>query len=132
MRWRRVFRFRILFLKTRPKHETRTELGRKTDGASIEHADLIALREYVYGLKQKEDTGSPQDDLDERSREEIIGQIKDKKTAVLGGTERWVRRMRRILPSWSFVSVEDVGIGDYKALERADYIYIYTGALMHK
>ncbi len=125
----KTIRQRVLYEK---EHEARIELERKADEASIEHAELIALREYVYGLKQKEDAGSPSDDLDERSREEIIDQIKDKKTAVLGGTERWVRRMRRILPSWSFVSVEDVGIGDYNALERADYIYIYTGALMHK
>ena len=39
--------------------------------------------------------------------------------------------MRRFLPSWSFIAVDDDSIGGYNALERASYIYIYTSALKH-
>ena len=40
--------------------------------------------------------------------------------------------MRRILPEWSFIGVEDDNIGSITALEKADYIFIYTSALKHK
>ena len=52
--------------------------------------------------------------------------------AVLGGNEKWTRRMKRILPAWSFIGADDVSIGGFNALEREDFIYIYTSALKHQ
>ena len=37
-----------------------------------------------------------------------------------GGTGKWIRRMKRILPGWSFVSAEDDSIGGYNALESTN------------
>ena len=120
----KLIRQRVLYEKA---HEREQELDRKVDEQAVEHAELIALREFVYGLRNETEV----EELDEQTREQIIEAIKDRKVAVLGGTERWTRRMKRLLPSWSFVSVEDNSIGGFHALERADIIYIYSSALKH-
>ena len=57
--------------------------------------------------------------------------MQDKKVAVLGGLERWVKRMKRMFPKWIFISVDD-SVGGVNALEGADYVYIYSNALQHK
>ena len=110
-------------------HEHEQELEKLTDEQAVEHAELIALREYVYGLKNTED--DTVEDLDEQTRDQILERIKEKKVAVLGGTERWSKRMKKLLPTWLFISVDDAGTGGFLALERADFIYIYTSALKH-
>ena len=120
----KVIRQRVLYEKAR---DERDALLKDADEASVEHTELIALREFVYGnANHGEDIN-----LDEASREEIIVHIKDKKVCILGGTEKWIKRMKRLLPSWSFISVDDNSIGAVGALERADYIYVYTDALKH-
>ena len=121
----KVIRQRVLYEKARDERE---ELEEKVTEAAVEHTELIALREFVYGLKKEES----EEDLDEDTKYQILEKIKDKKVAVLGGTERWIKRMKRLLPNWSFVGVEDDSLGGFNALERADVIYIYTNALQHK
>ena len=108
-------------------HKHELELEQKLEDMSSDHAELVAMREYVYDSAKTEEI-----ELDEDTREDIIEAIKDKKVAVLGGTEKWIKRMKRLLPSWSYVSVDDTSIGGFNALERADYIYVYTSALKHK
>ena len=121
----KVIRQRVLYEKS---HEREKELESMVEESGIEHAELIALREFVFGLRNEE----PEENLDEETREQLVESIRDKKVAVLGGTERWIKRMRRLLPSWSFIGVEDDNIGSITALEKADYIFIYTSALKHK
>ena len=122
----KVIRQRVLYEKEREK---RQELEEKCDEREVEHAELLALREYVYGLRN---AGNKEDiDLDEYSREKIIEKIKDRKVAVLGGQEKWVKRMKRFLPSWSFVSIDDGNRGSLTAIERANYVYMYTDAMKH-
>ena len=120
----KVIRQRVLYEKAR---DERDGLLREADEAAVEHAELIALREFVYGNTSHDENA----DLDEASRDEIIEKIKEKKVTVLGGTEKWIKRMKRMLPSWSFISVDDNRIGAAGAMERADYIYVYTDALKH-
>ena len=120
----KVLRQRVLYERAR---DERDELVEKADEAAVEHTELIALREFVYGnANHNEDV-----DLDEENRTEIIGKIKEKKVTILGGTEKWIKRMKRILPGWNFIGVDDNSIGAVGALERADYIYVYTDALKH-
>lgn len=104
----------------------KAELERKVYDAGIEHSELIALREYVYSLRDESEI-----ELDEKTREELIKAVQDKNVAVLGGTERWIKRMRKLYPKWKFVSVEDDSQGAMLSLESADFIYIYTSALKH-
>ena len=87
---------------------------------------MIALREYVYSLRDEREI-----ELDEEKQEQMVAALQDKNVAVLGGTERWTKRMRRLFPKWKFISVEDDSIGGYNALEGASYIYIYTSAIKH-
>lgn len=121
----KVIRQRVLYEKS---HEREKELESMLEESGIEHAELIALREFAFGLRNEK----PEEDLDEETREQLVESIRDKKVAVLGGTERWIKRMRRLLPSWSFIGVEDDNIGSITALEKANYIFIYTSALKHK
>ena len=120
----KVIRQRVLYEKAR---DERDELVREADESAVEHAELIALREFVYNSANHDENI----DLDEESRTEIIGKIKGKKVCILGGTEKWIKRMKRMLPGWSFIGADDNSIGAVGALERADYIYAYTDALKH-
>lgn len=115
---------RTLYEKSR---ESEAELQEKMESAAIEHAELIALREYVYGLTDESEV-----ELDEETRDQMVAAVQDKNVAVLGGTERWVKRMRKLYPKWKFVGVEDDSQGAMGTLEGADFIYIYTSALTHK
>jgi len=108
-------------------HSHEEELLSQMEDVKSEHVELVALREYVYSLREDEAA----DELDEQTQEDMIRKLQNKNVAVLGGTERWAKRMKRMFPSWSFIPVSDVSIGGYNALERADFIYIYTDALKH-
>ncbi|MBO5550414.1 MAG: hypothetical protein J5966_00510, partial [Lachnospiraceae bacterium] len=49
-----------------------------------------------------------------------------------GGSEKWAKRMRQMFPEWSFITVGDNSLGAVNAIERADWIYVYTGMLKHE
>ena len=120
----KVIQQRYLFEQS---HSHEQELLSQVEDAKSEHMELVALREYVYSLREE----NAADEIDEQTQEEMIKELQDKNVAVLGGTDRWAKRMKRIFPSWTFIPVSDVSIGGYNALERADFIYMYTDALKH-
>ena len=120
----KAIRQRMLYEKA---HENELKLEADKEDAATEHAELIALREYVYNLRDEKEP-----ELDEATQAELIKAVQDKNVAILGGTERWIKRMKRLYPNWKFISVEDDSLGGYNMLESADYIYIYTSALKHK
>lgn len=117
-------RQRVLYEKARDERDSLIE---SVDDAAIEHAELIALREFVYNTNIHNEEA----DLDEESRTEVLEKIRNKKVTILGGTEKWIKRMKRMLPEWNFIGADDNSIGSLGALERADYIYVYTDALKH-
>ena len=119
----KVIQQRHLYEQARKQAEDQQD---RLDSAATEHAELIALREYVYSLRDEREI-----ELDEEKQEQMVAALQDKNVAVLGGTERWTKRMRRLFPKWKFISVEDDSIGGYNALEGASYIYIYTSAIKH-
>ena len=120
----KVIRQRALYEQEKAR---RQDLEKKLDTAATEHTELIALREYVYSLQ----TGEEIEELDATTQEQMVKDLQDKNVAILGGTERWVKRMKRLFPRWKFVSVDDDSIGGFNALESASYIYMYTGAMKH-
>ena len=120
----KVIRQRVLYEKAR---DERDGLLESADEAAVEHAELIALREFVYNNSSHDEDIV----LDEESQAEILGRIRDKKVTILGGTEKWIKRMKRILPGWNYIGADDNSIGALGALECADYIYVYTDVLKH-
>ena len=120
----KTIRQRVLYEKTRKNEE---ELRQESMRLAAEHEELIALREYVYGLKIEDETGEDaEEDLNV-----MVEALQGKNVAVLGGIEKWTRKMHRLFPGWSFIAVDDNSIGAVNAMESADYIYIYTNALKH-
>ena len=120
----KTIRQRVLYEKA---HRNEKELQENAKRYESEHEELVALREYVYGLKIEDETGQEI----EEDQDAMIEALQDKRVAVLGGIERWSKKMHRLLPGWSFIAVDDNSIGAVNALESADYIYIYTNALKH-
>lgn len=114
---------RALYEESRRENES---LNKILEERFSEHAEVIALRSFVHRLEVKENEER------EISREEMLAGLKEKKVAVLGGIENWTKKMKTLLPSWSFISVADNSIGADNAMERADFIYIYTNALQHQ
>ena len=122
----KTIRQRVLYEKERDRNR---ELEQLVTEREIEHAELIALREHVYNQSQARDEGP---EIDEASQEEILAKIRDRKVAVLGGSDKWFKKLKRLLPGWSFIPVgDDNSIGGFNALERADFIYVYTNVLQH-
>ncbi len=120
----KTIRQRALYEKA---HKAELVLAEKLERADVEHSELIALREYVYGLKPESEL-----ELDEVTREQLVAELQNKNVAILGGTERWIKRMKKLFPNWKYVGVEDDTIGGFNALESADFIYVYTNALKHQ
>ena len=121
----KIIRQRVLYEKS---HTHEMELQQMVDDHAVEHTELIALRDYIYNRKTDEDSDI---ELDEQTRDQIISMVASKNVAVLGGTERWSKRMKALIPTWSFIPVGDDSIGSYKAIEQADFVYIYTNVLKH-
>ena len=121
----KVIRQRALYEQEK---EQRQELEINLEKTATERRELIALREYVYSQQDESAPELP----DEATQEEMIRNLQDKNVAVLGGTERWARRMKRLFPKWKFISVDDDSTGGFNALESASYIYMYTSAMKHK
>ena len=121
----KVIRQRALYEQEK---EQRQELEINLEKTATERRELIALREYVYSQQDESAPELP----DEATQEEMIRDLQDKNVAVLGGTERWARRMKRLFPKWKFISVDDDSTGGFNALESASYIYMYTSAMKHK
>ena len=118
----KVIRQRFLYEQARDKCQ---DLEQLVADREDEHTELIALREFVHGL-ENEDV-----EIDEADQETMISALQDKNVAVLGGLERWVKKMKRMFPKWVFISADD-SVGGVNALEGADYVYIYSNALQHK
>lgn len=90
-----------------------------------EHDELIALREFVYN--------ETEDDIiiSEKTMQEYIDSIKDKKIIVVGGHDHWTRRMKSLFPKWKFVNFRSTTTIDSNIAINAEYVFFFTDFVKH-
>ena len=69
--------------------------------------------------------------LTEKSRQDYIDQLKDKKVVIIGGHTNWIRQLRDLFPKWTFVNYKSTTTVDDSILAHSDYVFFFTDMLKH-
>lgn len=101
--------------------EVKEELKKYQD----DRDELIALREYVYGLSE--------DDLNENqvSIEDVKKEIADHSLFIIGGHKNWTNKMKELFPKWRFIGNDSYRTVDDKLLDGAERVYFFTDYISH-
>lgn len=90
-----------------------------------EHDELIALREYVYN--------ETEDDIriSEKTKQEYIDSIKDRRIIIVGGHDHWTRQMKSLFPEWKFVNYKSTTTIDSNIAINAEYVFFFSDFIKH-
>jgi len=58
--------------------------------------------------------------------------LAERKIAIIGGNQNWVKKIKNRFPNWYFVEPNDSSTLDVKKLNGMDYVFFYSGVLSHK
>lgn len=84
--------------------------------------ELIGLREFMFSLDRQEEYNI---------KEEIDMEfLRNYKSVIIGGHEKWQQRMKELLPNFIFIHPDQTNF-DTKILENIDIIFIYVNYLNH-
>ena len=111
-----------LSIKRKVEEESRST----KDKLNIASRELAALRTYVYNLSNEQE-----DVIDEVSLEDMKDAVKKKHIIIIGGHLKWVSKMKKEFPEWTYISPDANGVNDPKIVGNADYVYFYTDILTH-
>ena len=92
-----------------------------------EHEELLALRDLFYGLETDEET------FDEKSKtiDEMAEVLRKHAVTIIGGHENWVKKMRRLLPEWTYIAAGG-GISSLEGpIASSERVYFYTDIMSH-
>lgn len=87
--------------------------------------ELIALRNYVYGLSQE----APP--ITEDKLEDMKCAIAEKSVIIIGGHINWINKLKKEFPNWRYVDANISRANDSKLVEGADMVYFFTDHLSH-
>lgn len=87
--------------------------------------ELIALRNYVYGLSQE----APP--ITEDKLEDMKCSIAEKSVIIIGGHINWINKLKKEFPSWRYLDANISRANDSKLVEGADMVYFFTNHLSH-
>ena len=100
-------------------------LEKQLEQSRKEHAELVALRRFVHQMDSQDV------EADDRSEEEKLAELNKQRIAIVGGHENWIKKMKRILPGWTYISASDSLSAD-AAVTSVEKIYFYTDIMSHK
>jgi hypothetical protein len=100
-------------------------LKRQAEERRKEHAELLTLRQFDHQLD------SPDISEDKIPDSDKIERLRKHKIAIVGGHENWIKKMRRILPEWTYIGASD-SISVDSAVTSVEKIYFYTDIMSHK
>jgi hypothetical protein len=87
--------------------------------------EVHALRTYVYENQKEEADNVPQISIEEMSKE-----IQEHSIAIFGGHPNWKQKMKEVLPSVSFVDVDELN-KDISFIDRLEFLCINTSVFNH-
>ena len=114
--------FRSMYQESRKELEKSLEILRKYED---EHAELSALREYVYHLSED----SPVSDF--ILAEEKQKMIQAKRVILVGGHVSWQNKLKAIYPEWILINPDASRNVDQSILENCDMVYFFTEYINH-
>lgn len=116
----------MIFQQQRRLTELEQQIVSMEEGFSREKEELIGLRNFVFKFGQNDLEGEQEGEIG------IIWQQKErfpeKKILVVGGTENWRKKMRRLLPDSQFYPTDRNNFHP-GILRRKKYIVIHTDSL---
>ena len=111
--------------KARASKQTVEDAERKIEALEADREELIALRNFVYNLK---DEIIPEED--ELSKMKDI--ISNKRIAIIGGHQNWHNKLKKLFPEWTFIYMDEFKTVTINMLEHHDYVFFYSDYLSHK
>ena len=91
-----------------------------------EHQELITLREHVFN-ETEEDI-----DIPEKTIQEYIKAIENKKIIVIGGHANWVNKMKDMFKNWTYVNFKSTSTIDDSILNNStEYVFFFTDFIKH-
>lgn len=96
----------------------RLELDKEKENKS----ELEALRNLMFNLDKEEDFAK-EEEID-------LERLKKVQAAVIGGTDNWQNNIKKVLPSFNFISYNALNF-DTNLLKNIDYVFIYVNYLSH-
>lgn len=87
--------------------------------------ELIALRNYVYGLSQEVPP------ITEDKLEDMKCAIAEKSVVIIGGHINWINKLKKEFPNWRYLDANISRANDSKLVEDADMVYFFTDHLSH-
>lgn len=87
--------------------------------------ELIALRNYVYSLSQKDPA------IEEDKLEDMKRTIAEKSIIIIGGHINWINKLKKEFPSWRYLDANISRANESKLVEGADMVYFFTDHLSH-
>lgn len=110
--------------------QTERQLSRiKRDMEQVESnkKELIALREFMFNQSNQaiEDTDSEPGDY-----AKTLDILSNKACAIIGGHPNWVRKVKEILPTYTYIDVESLH-KDLKYLDKKEIVFVNTDYNSH-
>ncbi len=90
-----------------------------------ERKELIALREYVYNMTEKEDSAPS---YTTAAMKEALAK---KSILIVGGHSNWVGKLKNEFPNWKFVAPNVSNTVSVSLIKNADKVYFFTDTLGH-
>lgn len=90
-----------------------------------ERAELIALREFTYGLSEQFH------DQKSTSIQDMIRALKKKKILIIGGHINWHNKIREIFPSWTLIAPGACQSINTKIFDGIEKVYFFTDCISH-
>lgn len=90
-----------------------------------ERKELIALREYVYNMTEKEDAAPSY------TTAAMKEALTKKNILIVGGHSNWVGKLKNEFPNWKFVAPNVSNTVSVSLIQNADKVYFFTDTLGH-
>lgn len=97
----------------------------ENNGHREERKELIALREYVYNMTEREDSAPS------LSTDAMKKALAEKSVLIVGGHTNWVGKLKNEFPNWKFVAPNVSNTVNVSLIQNADKVYFFTDTLGH-
>ncbi len=90
-----------------------------------ERAELIALRDFTYGLSEHFQEAK------KASMQEMIRALKNRRILIIGGHINWHNKIREVFPMWKLVAPGASQMINTKIFDGIEKVYFFTDCISH-
>ena len=104
-----------------------TRMKRDMEQVESNKKELIALREFMFDQSNE---ATQDTDIEPDEYAKTLEILNNKACAIIGGHPNWVRKVKEILPNYSYVDVESLNRG-LKYLDKKEIVFVNTDYNSH-